>query len=217
MFVWLIFLFEIQMCSKVLQPGALVVLFETLLSSAATTVDEDKGNPSWQACADFYMTCILSCLPWGGAELVEVNFHFFGHPPCWGFLFLFDERFTKIVTVWISLSVNFIFDQISILGGFFLMKSFSITSHCSIIRPVKMLPHDWVLGSCAWQGKSNSLRVYQLSLFKWNMSPWLCLSGYAMYNHLCYMWDSLGCDSASWYGCFQKMTQIYCSNAPLAL
>ncbi|KAL6514040.1 Nucleic acid dioxygenase ALKBH1 [Orobanche hederae] len=61
----------VLMCSKVLQPGALVVLFETLLSSAATTVDEDKGNPSWQACADFYMTCILSCLPWGGAELVE--------------------------------------------------------------------------------------------------------------------------------------------------
>ncbi|KAH6836672.1 ARM repeat superfamily protein [Perilla frutescens var. hirtella] len=59
------------MCSKVLQPSSLVVLFETLLSSAATTVDEDKGNPSWQACADFYITCILSCLPWGGAELVE--------------------------------------------------------------------------------------------------------------------------------------------------
>ncbi|XP_020554036.1 nuclear cap-binding protein subunit 1 [Sesamum indicum] len=61
----------VLMCSKVLQPSALVVLFETLLSSAAITVDEDKGNPSWQACADFYITCILSCLPWGGAELVE--------------------------------------------------------------------------------------------------------------------------------------------------
>ncbi|XP_044482612.1 nuclear cap-binding protein subunit 1-like isoform X2 [Mangifera indica] len=60
-----------MMCSKVLQPGSLVVVFETLLSSAATTVDEEKGNPSWQACADFYVTCILSCLPWGGAELVE--------------------------------------------------------------------------------------------------------------------------------------------------
>ncbi|XP_042006458.1 nuclear cap-binding protein subunit 1-like [Salvia splendens] len=59
------------MCSKVLQPSSLVVLFETLLSSAATTVDEDKGNPSCQACADFYIICILSCLPWGGAELVE--------------------------------------------------------------------------------------------------------------------------------------------------
>ncbi|KAK6923691.1 MIF4G-like, type 3, partial [Dillenia turbinata] len=61
----------VLMCSKVLQPGALVVLFETLLSSAATTVDEDKGNPSWQPRADFYVTCILSCLPWGGAELNE--------------------------------------------------------------------------------------------------------------------------------------------------
>ncbi|RVW54241.1 Nuclear cap-binding protein subunit 1 [Vitis vinifera] len=59
------------MCSKVIQPGPLVVVFETLLSSAATTVDEEKGNPSWQACADFYITCILSCLPWGGAEFVE--------------------------------------------------------------------------------------------------------------------------------------------------
>lgn len=61
-----------QMCNKVIQPASLVVVFETLLSSAATTVDEEKGNPSWQACADFYITCILSCLPWGGAELVEV-------------------------------------------------------------------------------------------------------------------------------------------------
>lgn len=62
------------MCSKVLQPGSLVVVFETLLSSAATTVDEEKGNPSWQACADFYVACILSCLPWGGAELAEVMY-----------------------------------------------------------------------------------------------------------------------------------------------
>ncbi|XP_040991745.1 nuclear cap-binding protein subunit 1 [Juglans microcarpa x Juglans regia] len=61
----------VLMCSKVLQSSSLVVAFETLLSSAATTVDEEKGNPSWQACADFYITCILSCLPWGGAELVE--------------------------------------------------------------------------------------------------------------------------------------------------
>ncbi|KAM7526901.1 hypothetical protein LguiA_016803 [Lonicera macranthoides] len=58
-------------CSKVLQASSLVVVFETLLSSAATTVDEEKGNPSWQACADFYISCILSCLPWGGSELVE--------------------------------------------------------------------------------------------------------------------------------------------------
>ncbi|PIA44491.1 hypothetical protein AQUCO_01700232v1 [Aquilegia coerulea] len=58
-------------CSKVLQPASLVVLFETFLSSAATTVDEETGNPSWQPRADFYVTCILSCLPWGGAELIE--------------------------------------------------------------------------------------------------------------------------------------------------
>lgn len=61
----------VLMCSKVVQPSSLLVVFETLLSSAATTVDEEKGNPSWQACADFYITCILSCLPWGGSELVE--------------------------------------------------------------------------------------------------------------------------------------------------
>lgn len=61
----------VLMCSKVIQPSALVVVFESLLSSAATTVDEEKGIPSWQARADFYITCILSCLPWGGAELVE--------------------------------------------------------------------------------------------------------------------------------------------------
>ncbi|XP_054800174.1 nuclear cap-binding protein subunit 1 [Prosopis cineraria] len=64
-------LMTVMMCSKVLQPSSLVVVFETLLSSAATTVDEEKGNPSWQPCADFYITCILSCLPWGGAELME--------------------------------------------------------------------------------------------------------------------------------------------------
>ncbi|KAH9621085.1 hypothetical protein KSS87_008689 [Heliosperma pusillum] len=62
---------NLQMSSKVLQPAALVVVFVTLLSSAATTVDEEKGNPAWQARADFYITCILSCLPWGGAELME--------------------------------------------------------------------------------------------------------------------------------------------------
>ncbi|CAL5341451.1 unnamed protein product [Camellia sinensis] len=61
----------VMMCSKVLQPISLVVVYETLLSSATTRVDEERGNPSWQACADFYITCILSCLPWGGAELVE--------------------------------------------------------------------------------------------------------------------------------------------------
>nr|XP_043621052.1 nuclear cap-binding protein subunit 1 isoform X2 [Erigeron canadensis] len=59
------------MCSKVIQPSSLVVVFETLLSSAATIVDDEKGNPAWQARADFYITCILSCLPWGGSELGE--------------------------------------------------------------------------------------------------------------------------------------------------
>ncbi|KAL8205594.1 hypothetical protein R6Q57_009145 [Mikania cordata] len=63
----------VLMCSKVIQPSSLVVIFETLLSSAATIVDDEKGNPSWQACADFYITCILTCLPWGGYELVEVD------------------------------------------------------------------------------------------------------------------------------------------------
>ncbi|CAH9076279.1 unnamed protein product [Cuscuta europaea] len=61
----------VLMCSKVIHSSSLVVVFETLLSSAATTVDEEKGNPSWQARADFYIMCILACLPWGGAELVE--------------------------------------------------------------------------------------------------------------------------------------------------
>ncbi|XP_058083390.1 nuclear cap-binding protein subunit 1 [Magnolia sinica] len=61
----------VLMCSKVLQPGSVVEVFETLLSSAATTVDEEAGNPSWQPRADFYITCILSCLPWGGADLFE--------------------------------------------------------------------------------------------------------------------------------------------------
>ncbi|KAK1385426.1 hypothetical protein POM88_023161 [Heracleum sosnowskyi] len=61
----------VLMCCKVVQPSALLVVFETLLSSVATIVDEEKRNPSWQACADFYVTCILSCLPWGGSELIE--------------------------------------------------------------------------------------------------------------------------------------------------
>jgi nuclear cap-binding protein subunit 1 len=64
-------LMTVMMCSKALQPSSLVDVFETFLSSAATTVDEEKGNPLWQPCADFYIACILSCLPWGGAELVE--------------------------------------------------------------------------------------------------------------------------------------------------
>ncbi|XP_031485671.1 nuclear cap-binding protein subunit 1 [Nymphaea colorata] len=61
----------VLMCNSVLQPGAVVEILDTLLSSAATTVDEEKGNPYWQARADFYIMCILSCLPWGGAELAE--------------------------------------------------------------------------------------------------------------------------------------------------
>lgn len=59
------------MCSNVISPSSMIEIFETLLSSAATTVDEDAGNPCWQARADFYISCILSCLPWGGAELNE--------------------------------------------------------------------------------------------------------------------------------------------------
>uniref|UniRef100_A0A1D1Y1B5 Nuclear cap-binding protein subunit 1 n=1 Tax=Anthurium amnicola TaxID=1678845 RepID=A0A1D1Y1B5_9ARAE len=61
----------VLMCSKVIFPGSIVEVFETLLSSAATTVDEEVGNPAWQSRADFYVTCILSCLPWCGAELSE--------------------------------------------------------------------------------------------------------------------------------------------------
>ncbi|XP_020684591.1 nuclear cap-binding protein subunit 1-like isoform X1 [Dendrobium catenatum] len=59
------------MCSNVISPNSIIEIFETLLSSAATTVDEESGNPCWQARADFYISCILSCLPWGGAELNE--------------------------------------------------------------------------------------------------------------------------------------------------
>lgn len=61
------------MCSNVILPASLVGIFEALLSSAATTINEDVGNPSWQSRADFYITSILSSLPWGGAELVEVS------------------------------------------------------------------------------------------------------------------------------------------------
>lgn len=61
----------VLMCSNVILPGALIEVFETLLSSAATTVDEEGGNPAWQARADFYIFCILASLPWGGLELLE--------------------------------------------------------------------------------------------------------------------------------------------------
>ncbi|KAJ6803538.1 nuclear cap-binding protein subunit 1-like [Iris pallida] len=63
--------FTALMCSNVILPGSIIETYEALLSSAATTLDEDTGNPSWQSRADFYVSCILSSLPWGGAELVE--------------------------------------------------------------------------------------------------------------------------------------------------
>ncbi|XP_078160331.1 ARM repeat superfamily protein [Carex rostrata] len=59
------------MSSKVIAPSSIIEAFETLLSSAATTIDEETGNPSYQPCADFYVYCILASLPWGGTELVE--------------------------------------------------------------------------------------------------------------------------------------------------
>ncbi|KAL5219694.1 hypothetical protein ABZP36_020378 [Zizania latifolia] len=59
------------MCSKVVLPNSIIETFETLLSSAATILDEETGNPSWQPRADFYVYCILASLPWGGSELIE--------------------------------------------------------------------------------------------------------------------------------------------------
>ncbi|XP_042380485.1 nuclear cap-binding protein subunit 1-like [Zingiber officinale] len=59
------------MCSKLVLPSSVIEVFETLLSSALLTIDEEAGNLSWQPCADFYVTCILSSLPWGGTELIE--------------------------------------------------------------------------------------------------------------------------------------------------
>ncbi|KAL5209716.1 hypothetical protein ABZP36_005339 [Zizania latifolia] len=58
-------------CSKVVLPNSIIETFETLLSSAATILDEETGNPSWQPRADFYVYCILASLPWGGSELIE--------------------------------------------------------------------------------------------------------------------------------------------------
>ncbi|EFJ16788.1 hypothetical protein SELMODRAFT_115849 [Selaginella moellendorffii] len=61
----------VLMCNNVISSTSLVEVFETLLSSAATTVDEEVGNPAWQPRADFYVSCILSSLPWCGFELQE--------------------------------------------------------------------------------------------------------------------------------------------------
>ncbi|CAM6096308.1 unnamed protein product [Calypogeia fissa] len=61
----------VLMSSNVIAPSALIEVFETLVSAAATTIDEDGGNPAWQPRADFYVFCILASLPWGGLELAE--------------------------------------------------------------------------------------------------------------------------------------------------
>ena len=62
----------VQMSNNVIPPASFVEVLETLLSSAAMTVDDDKGNPAWQSRADFYIFCIMASLPWAGLELLEV-------------------------------------------------------------------------------------------------------------------------------------------------
>lgn len=61
----------VLMSNNVIAPASLVEVLETLLSSAATTVDDEKGNPAWQPRADFYVFCIMASLPWAGIELLE--------------------------------------------------------------------------------------------------------------------------------------------------
>lgn len=61
----------VLMSNNVIPPASLVEVLETLLSSAATTVDDEKGNPAWQPRADFYVFCIMASLPWAGHELLE--------------------------------------------------------------------------------------------------------------------------------------------------
>jgi nuclear cap-binding protein subunit 1 len=72
------------MGNNVITPASFVEALETLLSSAAMTVDDEKGNPAWQARADFYIFCIMASLPWAGLELLEVSndkhFSFFRVP-----------------------------------------------------------------------------------------------------------------------------------------
>eukprot|EP00250_Pteridium_aquilinum_P015137 c22401_g1_i1 orf=764-3292(-) len=61
----------VLMSNNVIPAASFVELLETLLSSAATTVDDEKGNPAWQPRADFYVFCIMASLPWAGIELLE--------------------------------------------------------------------------------------------------------------------------------------------------
>ncbi|MCO5557156.1 hypothetical protein L7F22_010715 [Adiantum nelumboides] len=61
----------VLMSNNLIAPASLVEVLETLLSSAATTVDDEKGNPAWQPRADFYVFCIMASLPWAGIELLE--------------------------------------------------------------------------------------------------------------------------------------------------
>ncbi|KAH7278662.1 hypothetical protein KP509_38G051300 [Ceratopteris richardii] len=61
----------VLMSNNVIAPASLVEVLETLLSLAATTIDDEKGNPAWQPKADFHVFCIMASLPWAGIELLE--------------------------------------------------------------------------------------------------------------------------------------------------